>query len=84
MENPFSIILDQIKDIQIKLSDLTNHSPPNTIEIITQDELCKRLMISKPTLIRWVKKKNIPFIRIGKSMRFNWHKVIEALEFQKK
>ena len=57
--------------------------PPNHTEIITQDELCKRLMISKPTIIRWAKKKKIPLIRIGRSVRFNWQSVIDALESHK-
>jgi excisionase family DNA binding protein len=39
-------------------------------------------MISKPTLIRWVKKKKIPVIRIGDLVRYNYYKVINALEEQ--
>ena len=83
MGNPFEKIDTQLREILDMIRNISALPPPNCIEIITQDELCKRLMTSKPTLIRWVKKKKIPSIRIGRSVRFNWQKVIEALESQK-
>ena len=83
MYNPFDSISQLLNDILERLNNISANPPPHAIEIITQDELCKRLMTSKPTLIRWVKKKKIPSIRIGRSVRFNWQKVIEALESQK-
>ena len=83
MNNPFECINQQLKDILDRLNNISANPPPQAIDIITQDELCKRLMISKPTIIRWVKKKKIPTIRIGRSVRFNWQSVIEALESHK-
>ena len=83
MYNPFDSISQLLNDILERLNNISANPPPQTIEIITQDELCKRLMISKPTVIRWVKKKKIPSLRIGRSVRFNWQTVIEALESQK-
>lgn len=50
------------------------------VEIIDTRELCSRLGITEPTVIRWRKKGKIPFIQIGSSVRFNYHKVLEALE----
>jgi excisionase family DNA binding protein len=50
------------------------------IEIIDRTELCKRLAITEPTAIRWEKKKKIPAIRIGSSVRYNWHSVVNNLE----
>ena len=79
----FDLLMAGIKTILEKLHNISANPPPQVIEIITQDELCKRLMISKPTIIRWVKKKKIPTIRIGRSVRFNWQSVIEELESQK-
>jgi excisionase family DNA binding protein len=82
MLNPFEVITQQLSNILERLNNISANPPPQTVEIITQDELCKRLMISKPTVIRWVKKKKVPSIRIGRSVRFNWQAVIEALESQ--
>jgi excisionase family DNA binding protein len=80
MENPFYQISIQLQEIQDKLNCICINSPPVSQEIITQDELCKRLMISKPTVIRWVKKKKIPVIKIGGLVRYNYPSVINALE----
>lgn len=69
-----------LKDILERLNNISANPPPKQIEIITQDQLCKRLMISKPTLIRWVKKKKIPQMQIGDLVRYNYFSVINALE----
>ena len=84
MESQNVSINQLLHDILEKLNKVSANPPPQDIEIITQDELCKRLMISKPTLIRWVKKKKIPVIRIGDLVRYNYYKVINALEEQDK
>jgi excisionase family DNA binding protein len=79
----FDLLMAGINTILEKLNNISANPPPQVTEIITQDELCKRLMISKPTVIRWVKKKKIPSIRLGRSVRFNWQSVINALEGEK-
>lgn len=63
---------------------LNNSTPQQTSEIIGRNELCKRLAITEPTAIRWEKKSLIPCFRIGSSIRYNWPKVIEALENKKR
>jgi len=82
MLNPFGVIDQQLKDILERLNNISANPPPQSIEIITQEELCRRLMISRFTLLRWVKKKKIPQIRIGGVIRYNYYKVINALEEQ--
>lgn len=53
------------------------------VEIIDGKQLMKRLNISEPTLIRWRKKSKIPFLQIGTSIRYDWFKVLIALETKK-
>ena len=84
MYNPFDSISQLLNDILERLNNISANPPPHGIEIITQDELCKRLMISKPTLIRWAKKNKIPQMRIGDLVRYNYYSVINALEEQNK
>lgn len=55
----------------------------STTEIISREELCKRLKITEPTAIRWGKKGKIPFFCIGSNVRYNWQKVLDSLENQK-
>jgi excisionase family DNA binding protein len=50
------------------------------IELIDREELCRRLSISEPTVIRWEAKGKIPAIHMGSIRRYNWPKVVEALE----
>lgn len=83
MENPFLSIENLLQELLAKMNCLSTIPPPKLVEIISQDELCKRLGISKPTVIRWVKKGKIPEFKIGNSIRYNWHSVIDALENNK-
>ncbi len=47
---------------------------------ITQKELCEYLDVTAQTIIRWRKKKKIPFFTIGTAVRFNLSDVKKALE----
>lgn len=86
----FQITVDQnqlqkiIEDaVQKALGSQPGHEP-RKIEIIDQDELCKRLSLTRQTVSRWREKGKIPFIQIGSAFRYDWIKVIEALESKKK
>lgn len=52
-------------------------------EIVGREELCRRLAITEPTAIRWEKKGHLPSFRIGSNVRYNWQKVLGALENRK-
>ena len=52
-------------------------------EIIDTKELIKRLNITGPTVIRMRKRKALPFIQIGTSIRYEWDAVLKALENKK-
>jgi excisionase family DNA binding protein len=61
---------------------VTNSTPEP--EIMTGEELCKKLGVTIQTLIRWRHKGKIPFLRIGSSIRYDFIKVLEAIEVSKK
>ena len=86
-EQIFSTI--PIKELKLLITDIVNdclgnHTNSNLPqkEIIDREELCKRLAITAPSVIRWEKKGKIPRLMIGSSIRYNWPAVIEALESQ--
>jgi hypothetical protein len=83
MYNPFELLIERFNGLEEKLSNLSISPTLLQPEIINREELCKRLDITEPTAIRWEKKGTIPSIRIGSNVRYNWPKVIEALESQK-
>jgi hypothetical protein len=88
MSNPFEVINGRLDSIETLLLDIKHPTDKSqkvneSTEIISRDELCKRLNITTPTAIRWAKKGLIPSFSIGSSIRYNWPKVIEALENKK-
>ncbi|KYP16628.1 hypothetical protein [Flavihumibacter sp. CACIAM 22H1] len=81
MVNPFDVILERInglEDLIMTQSMATTKEPP--AEIIDRNELQKRLGLSEVSIMNWEKKGKIPNFRIGGAVRYNWPKVIEALE----
>ncbi len=83
MSNPFDTIMAELAEIKQAVATIPQAKAAAPVEIINAEEICKRLAISGPTLIKWRNKKKIPFIHIGSAIRYNWPKVIEALENQK-
>ncbi len=51
----------------------------STQHLIDIDELSRRLSIPKGTLYNWVYLKRIPFIKAGRSLRFDPDEVIRSL-----
>lgn len=80
MYNPFEQIIERLNGIEEKIVNTVPEISNLPIEIISRNELCKRLAISEPTAIRWDKKGEIPSLRIGIIVRYNWPAVIQALE----
>lgn len=78
MENPFCLLLAEMVEIKKMISDQQQREP--TPEIIDRKELQKRLGISEPTAISLSKKKKIPVIKLGSSIRYNWPKVLVAIQ----
>jgi hypothetical protein len=79
MDNPFEEILSELKAIKLLISSL-RIAQPREIEIIDRAELRKRLEITEPTVIRWQRRGDIPFMLIGTCVRYNWPEVVKALE----
>jgi excisionase family DNA binding protein len=80
MNNPFEEILQRLSGIESAMSEPRDRPPAMPTEIISREELCKRLDLTEPTIIRWEKKGKIPSFRIGSAVRYNWPVVIESLE----
>ncbi|HWK59262.1 MAG TPA: helix-turn-helix domain-containing protein [Parapedobacter sp.] len=52
-------------------------------EIIDTKTLLTRLDLSEPTVIRYRQKGVIPFLQVGSAIRYDYQKVLEALEKRK-
>lgn len=79
MQNPFEEIIERLKRIEELIGSTKVVEAPR-LEIINRNELCKRLDITEPTVIRWEKKGVIPRFTIGSNVRYNWTTVVNSLE----
>ncbi|MCW3118661.1 MAG: hypothetical protein JWM28_2743 [Chitinophagaceae bacterium] len=80
MNNPFDVILEKLIEIEDKIAAIPQVADKKEVEIIDRTELCKRLAVAPPTLLRWERAKKIPVIRFGSNVRYNWYAVIKHLE----
>ena len=61
---------------------ITSHVTPTTNqdELLEKHEAAKRLKISTRTLDQWMRSRRVPFLKIGKTVRFRWTDVLSHLE----
>lgn len=58
---------------------------PTQLDLLTPQQLAERLQVSLRTVTTWKQHHVIPFIKIGKVVRFSVAKVLVALEaFERK
>lgn len=51
----------------------------NEQELITDDEMQRRLGVCRTTLYNWRKEGTIPYIRIGKKLFYRWQEIIKKI-----
>ncbi len=67
-----------------ELSAAATETPPAVVEraaepFITMAELVERVRVSRRTMYAWMQKGYVPYIRVGRSLRFDWKLVNERL-----
>lgn len=80
-ENFKSLMLEAV---QFAVNSIPQKEPTKEAQIITGEDLAKKLGVTIQTLIRWRQKGKIPFLQIGNSVRYDLNKVLEALEVKNK
>jgi excisionase family DNA binding protein len=48
--------------------------------LLNKWQLARKLGVGKRTVDAWMKKRRLPFIKIGKSVRFHWPDVLAKLQ----
>jgi len=76
-----SLILEAV---QFAVNSIPQKEPTKEAQIITGEDLSKKLGVTIQTLIRWRQKGKIPFLQIGNSIRYDLYKVLDNLEAKKK
>ena len=59
---------------------MTTTTTPNDGELITKKELAARLHKSSRCIELWMKRRYLPYIKVGRSVLFSWPDVLKALE----
>ena len=73
-------IRKQVKDaVNEKLSNHFNNEIEDD-EILSENQLCERLNISRTTISRYRKENKIPYLKVGNNIRYEYNKVLKALE----
>lgn len=78
--NPFAPFYEELDSLRAQLNEIAKSRSVPQIEIIDGDNLCKKLGITRQTLFRWRKQNRIPFIQQGAVVRYDFNKVVQALE----
>ena len=72
----FTLTLDEITEIVNQVVTTKKFNP----EIIDENELSKRLNISKVTLHKYRKNGTIPFSTVGRNIRYDYQEVLKSLK----
>jgi excisionase family DNA binding protein len=49
--------------------------------LLTKRELAQKLKLSRRTIDYWMRDGRLPYLKIGKTVRFQWRQVLEKLEY---
>jgi excisionase family DNA binding protein len=72
------IINERLQEMRPPVTERVVEQGPDPF--ITTTELMERVGVSRRTLYDWMRKGYVPYIRIGRSVRFDWKLVSERLK----
>ena len=49
-------------------------------EILSENQLCERLNLSRTTISRYRKENKIPYLKVGNNIRYEYNKVLKSIE----
>ena len=76
--NPFELVLDEIRALSKKIDAALNSG--SQTKPLTAAELAKVLNVNKAKVYELVKAKKIPYLGVGRKLRFNLQAVLDALK----
>ena len=69
----------EISRNEVAVAGASSIQAPAPVTLIDIDELAHRLSVAKGTLYNWVYLRRIPFVKAGRSVRFDYQQVLETL-----
>ena len=75
-----TITIDELQSlIEDAVYKATTSRDIGNYKLITENELSKRLGLSKVTLHKLRKEGNIPYCRLGRTIRYNYSEVVKSM-----
>jgi hypothetical protein len=74
----FEALLSKV--VQLAVENLPAQPGALKPDIMTGEQVCEKLDITIQTLIKWRQKGKVPFLKIGSAVRYDFNKVVSALE----
>ena len=62
-----------------KLSNHLNNEIEDD-EILSENQLCERLNLTRTTISRYRKENKIPYLKVGNNIRYEYNKVLKSIE----
>ena len=76
-----TITIDELQSlIEDAVYKATTSRDIGNYKLITENELSKRLGLSKVTLHKLRKEGNIPYCRLGRTIRYNYSEVVKSMK----
>ena len=73
-------IRKQVEDaVNEKLSIHLNNEIEDD-EILSENQLCERLNLSRTTISRYRKENKIPYLKVGNNIRYEYNKVLKSIK----
>ena len=83
MDDIIRILTDEIRKqvenlVNEKLSIHLNNEIEDD-EILSENQLCERLNLSRTTISRYRKENKIPYLKVGNNIRYQYNKVLKSI-----
>ena len=83
MEEIIRILTIEIrKQVENAVNEKLKNQLNNEIEddeILSENQLCKRLNLSRTTISRYRKENKIPYLKVGNNIRYEYNKVLKSI-----
>ena len=73
-------IRKQVEDVVNEKLSIHLNNKIEDDEILSENQLCERLNLSRTTISRYRKENKIPYLKVGNNIRYEYNKVLKSIE----
>ena len=73
-------IRKQVEDIVNEKLSIHLNNEIEDDEILSENQLCERLNLSRTTISRYRKENKIPYLKVGNNIRYEYNKVLKSIK----